>query len=462
MDVVVRLAAALVLLAAAALGAGLYVGAGRGPGPAIEIHEPARFIGRQVEFEATIDPGDAELTAVTAVLEQNGVTVPIFSLSAPDDSRITQETDTRIRIGRSLTRDAYREIVQGPASIAVEATQARFFGLRERSAAARHDVEARFTPPRLSIASTFHFVNHGGAELVVYRVNPPDAESGVRVGDRSYRGYPASAAGAESPDDTLRAALFALLHDQELDAPIRLYARDGAGNEAEADFDHRVFPRRFRRSRLAIGDRFLARVVPNIVARSAEFASIPLPPDAGLLEQYLAINGPLRRLNAERIRALAADTADERLWSEPFRQLANSQVESGFGDHRTYLYEGREVDQQVHLGFDLSVTANVPIVAANAGRVIWADYLGIYGNCIIVDHGLGLQSLYAHLSSIGVGVGDAVALGDELGRSGMTGLAGGDHLHFTMLLHGEPVTPVEWWDPHWLEDRVDRKLREAS
>ena len=458
----IRLVAALALLGAVALGAGLYVGAGRGPGPAIEIHEPARFIGRQVEFSATVDPGDAELTAVTAAIEQGGVTVPIFSLSAPDDSRITQETDTRIRIGRSLTREAYRDLVEGPASISVEATHARLFGLRERSAAARRDVEARFTPPRVSIASTFHFVSHGGAELAVYRVNPPDAESGVRVGDRAYRGYPASAAGVGTPDDTLRVAFFALLHEQELDAGIRLYARDGAGNETEAGFDHRVFPRRFRRSRLTVGDRFLARVVPDIVARSEAFASIPLPPDAGLLEQYLAINGPLRRLNAERIRELAAETADERLWSEPFRQLANSQVESGFGDHRTYLYEGREVDQQVHLGFDLSVTANVPIVAANAGRVIWADYLGIYGNCIIVDHGLGLQSLYAHLSSIGVGVGDAVALGDELGRSGMTGLAGGDHLHFTMLLHGEPVTPVEWWDPHWIEDRVDRKLRDAS
>ena len=458
----VRVVVALVVLAAAALGAGLYVGAGRGPGPAIEIHEPARFIGRQVELEVTIDPGDAELTAVTAVIEQNGVTVPFFSLSAPDDSRITQETDTRIRISRSLSREAYREIVQGPASIAVEATQTRFFGLRERSAAARHDVEARFTPPRLSIASTFHFVNHGGAELAVYRVNPPDAESGVRVGDRSYRGYPASAAGVDSPDDTLRVALFALLHHQELDTPIRLYARDGAGNEAEAEFDHRVFPSRFRRSRLTVSDRFLARVVPEIVARSAEFASIPLPPDAGPLEEYLAVNGPLRRLNAERIRELAAGTAGERLWSEPFRQLANSQVESGFGDHRTYVYDGREVDQQVHLGFDLSVTANVPILSANAGRVVWADYLGIYGNCVIVDHGLGLQSLYAHLSSIGVGPGDAVALGDELGRSGMTGLAGGDHLHFTMLLHGEPITPVEWWDPHWIEDRLTRKLRDAS
>lgn len=457
-----RFAVGFLLLAAVAFGAGLYVDAGRGPGPAIEIHEPARFIGRQVEFEATIDPGDGELTAVTAVIEQNGVTVPIFSLEAPDDTRIVQETDTRIRISRSLTRDAYRELAEGPASIAVAATRARLFGLRESSAAARRDVEARFTPPRVSIASTFHFVNHGGAELVVYRVSPPDAESGVRVGDRSYRGYPASAAGVDSPDDTLRVALFALLHEQELDAPIRLYARDGAGNEAEADFDHRVFPRRFRRSRLTVGDRFLARVVPDIAARSEAFASIPLPPDAGLLEQYLAINGPLRRLNAERIRELAADTAGERLWSEPFRQLANSQVESGFGDHRTYLYEGREVDQQVHLGFDLSVTANVPILAANAGRVVWADYLGIYGNCVVVDHGLGLQSLYAHLSSIGVGAGDTVDIGDELGRSGMTGLAGGDHLHFTMLLHGEPVTPVEWWDPHWIEDRVTRKLRDAS
>ena len=457
--VVIRLIPALVLLAVAALGAGLYVGAGRGPGPVIEIHEPARFIGRQVQFEATIDAGDADLIAVTAAIEQNAVTVPIFSLSTPDNSRIAQETDTRIRISRSLTRDAYRELTEGSASISVQATHARLFGLRERSATARHDVEARFTAPRLSIASSFHYVNHGGAELVVYRVNPPDVESGVRVGDHFYRGYPASAAGVDTSDAALRVALFALLHGQELDTPIRLYARDGAGNETEANFDHRVFPRRFRRSRLSISDRFLARVVPAIIARSDAFSSIPLPPDAGLLEQYLAINGQLRRLNGERIRELAAETAGERLWSEPFRQLANSQVESGFGDHRTYVYDGREVDQQVHLGFDLSVTANVPILAANAGRVVWADYLGIFGNCVIVDHGLGLQSLYAHLVSIGVRTGDAVAINDPLGRSGMTGLAGGDHLHFTMLLNGEPISAVEWWDPHWIEDRVTRKLR---
>ena len=68
--------------------------------------------------------------------------------------------------------------------------------------------------------------------------------------------------------------------------------------------------------------------------------------------------------------------------------------------------------------------------------MLYADELGIYGNCVIVDHGMGVQSLYAHLSSIGVKPGDMVEKEQELGRSGMTGLAGGDHLHFTMLVNG--------------------------
>jgi murein DD-endopeptidase MepM/ murein hydrolase activator NlpD len=157
--------------------------------------------------------------------------------------------------------------------------------------------------------------------------------------------------------------------------------------------------------------------------------------------------------------ALAAETAPEPLWDGPFRQLGNSQVESGFADHRTYLHEGQEVDQQIHLGFDLASTANAPILASNTGRVVFADYLGIYGNCVIVDHGMGLQSLYAHLSSISVSAGDSVTSDDQLGLSGRTGLAGGDHLHFAILLQGWPITPMEWWDSHWIDDRIMRKLQ---
>jgi hypothetical protein len=75
---------------------------------------------------------------------------------------------------------------------------------------------------------------------------------------------------------------------------------------------------------------------------------------------------------------------------------------------------------------------------------------------------MGVQSLYGHLSSITVEVGDRINRGETIGRSGATGLAGGDHLHFTVLVAGHPVNPVEWWDPHWVADRVDRKLVEAG
>jgi murein DD-endopeptidase MepM/ murein hydrolase activator NlpD len=120
------------------------------------------------------------------------------------------------------------------------------------------------------------------------------------------------------------------------------------------------------------------------------------------------------------------------------------------------------VDHQTHLGFDLASYAGTPIIAANRGKVLFADELGIYGNCVILDHGMGVQSLYAHLSSIGVKVGDMVEKAQELGKSGMTGLAAGDHLHFTMLVNGHMVNPVEWWDSHWIEDRILRKLRAAG
>ena len=126
------------------------------------------------------------------------------------------------------------------------------------------------------------------------------------------------------------------------------------------------------------------------------------------------------------------------------------------------MRERKEIDQQVHLGFDLAVTANYPVHAGNRGTVVFANYLGIYGNTVVLDHGLGVQSLYAHLSTIGVNIGDEVTLGQELGRSGTTGLAAGDHLHFTMLVNGQAVNPVEWWDAKWMEDRVMRKIREAA
>jgi murein DD-endopeptidase MepM/ murein hydrolase activator NlpD len=131
---------------------------------------------------------------------------------------------------------------------------------------------------------------------------------------------------------------------------------------------------------------------------------------------------------------------------------------SSFADHRTYVYDGREVDQQTHLGFDLASTARSEVQAANKGTVVLARYFGIYGNSVLIDHGLGLMTLSAHLSAVDVKEGQAVERGAVIGRSGATGLAGGDHLHFTTLVHGLPVNPIEWWDGKWIKDRVSSKL----
>jgi murein DD-endopeptidase MepM/ murein hydrolase activator NlpD len=179
---------------------------------------------------------------------------------------------------------------------------------------------------------------------------------------------------------------------------------------------------------------------------------------ADLLDSFLKINGELRRRNTQTIADLAKKTMPQMLWTDAFQPLGNASVEARFADNRTYVYMGKEVDRQVHLGFDLAVVQRTPVLAANTGVVVHAGYLGIFGNCVILDHGLGVQSLYGHLSSIGVKVGDRVNKGQEIGRSGMTGLAAGDHLHFTMLVNGHPVNPVEWWDPKWMQDRVLRKI----
>jgi murein DD-endopeptidase MepM/ murein hydrolase activator NlpD len=253
-------------------------------------------------------------------------------------------------------------------------------------------------------------------------------------------------------------AFFALLHDQDLNTPIRLFARDEAGNTARADFDYRSFPKPFKRSQIKLDDPFLERVVSAILEGTTE-----IKPEGNTLAKFLVINGELRRKNAEKIASFASQTSAELLWGGTvFHPFRNNAVESAFADHRTYVYQGKEVDQQIHLGFDLASYTGTPIVAANRGEVVFADELGIYGNCVIVDHGMGVQSLYAHLSSIDVKPGQMVEKEATLGRSGMTGLAGGDHLHFTMLVNGRMVNPVEWWDSHWVEDRILRKLRAAG
>ena len=454
-----------------ALAGGTYVAAGRTAPAMLSIDQPTGPIGQAGTLQVTAQAPGASLATVEGTITQNGRVFPLFNqtdaeahtLSGADAVRVDAD---HLRITRSIGKASIADLQAGPATITVTATRRSFLELREIQASVSREVQVSLEPPRLAVLSTTHYVNHGGSEMVMYRATPADVVSGVRVGTVEYRGYPAAAAGIPNADPALKVAFFGLLVDQPLQTPIVAFARDAAGNEATAQFVDRVFEKAFRKSRIPVDDRFFNRAVPAILEHSPGVtistgsyrADNPNDPLAG----FLKVNGDVRQMNARTIIDVTASSAAQKLWSEPFMQLGNSQVEAAFADARTYVYNGKDVDQQTHLGFDLAVTSHVAVLSANAGRVLYADWLGIYGNCVIVDHGLGVASLYGHLSSLAVKVGDSVTRGQELGRSGTTGLAAGDHLHFTMLVGGHAVNPVEWWDAHWIQDRVLRKLAEAG
>jgi murein DD-endopeptidase MepM/ murein hydrolase activator NlpD len=449
----------IVLLACA----GAFVAASRGAPPQLTIAKPERVVGQTGGVEVIATAPNAKFTKLTVTLEQNGKSIPIYSQEAPPaDATVTQSGRNEIHIARAIGKQTIPELQSGAARIVVTATRPSFLNLRQLTSSATKDFQVRLERPRIAVVSTHHYVNHGGSEMVVYRATPPDVLSGVRVGTLEYPGFPAAGAGVTGASPDLKVAFFVLLWNQDLNTPINAFARDEAGNDAKASFIDNVFEKPQKKSRIELDDKFLNRVVPEIAEHAPELKLAPPSEGSDMLPGFLRENGELRKINADFIAALAKKTSPNRLWDGPFVQLGNSKVEASFADHRTYFYQGKEVDQQVHLGFDLAVTEHVPVVAAAAGVVVHADWLGIYGNCIVIDHGMGVQSLYGHLMSFDVKPGDKVTRGQQIGRSDSTGLAGGDHLHFTMLVGGQMVTPVEWWDPHWIQDRVDRKLKEAS
>lgn len=451
--------ALLLLLVLGGLGLGVaYWMAGRQPGPSIDLRSPERFVGQSSPLEFFVEAPGGQFSRVDAVVEQGGQVTTVFSLDPNQQpaAEVKQASADRVWIIRPIGKQAIPTLAPGPARVTITASRPVLYGLREATSSVTREIEVRLEPPRVGVLSLHHFVNHGGAEFVVFRATPADVTAGVRVGDLSFPAYPGSAVGIADP--AVRIAFFALAYDQDLNAPISVFARDPGGNEATSQLDRRPFARPFAKSNIPIDDRFLQRVVPAI-AQNTPGAGIDT---SDLLQGFLRINNDLRRQNNEAIAALAQKTRPEMLFRDAFAQLGNTAVQSRFADYRTYFYQDKEIDRQVHLGFDLASVQQAPVAASNRGTVVFAGMLGIYGNCIVIDHGLGVQSLYAHLSSMDVAEGAAVEKGQVLGRTGITGLAGGDHLHFTMLVNGVAVNPVEWWDPKWMEDRVLRKIREGG
>ncbi len=430
------------LLAAAGLGVIVWLS---GATPTISLNPPVKAVGTATPVKVRISSKNG-IRYFRASVEQGGRSFTAMEMKTETARwkfwRMRQPLEQYEFV---VGRKSISQLQDGPARLVLEAKSDDWRG---SSAAMTVDISVRSRPPRLTVDGAQHYINQGGSEIVVFTTDPDVSDAGVRVGQYSFRSWrlPGGPPGS-------RFCIFAFPYDLAPEAAPVVYARDEAGNERTAGFWFRVFPKKFRVRRMELSDDFLRKVIQNIAPHAPQLSLTGDP-----VSDYLKINRELRAANNRELAGVRWKTEESFLWTKPFRQLANSQVEAAFADHRLYFYRGQKIDEADHLGFDLAVTANSRVAAANDGKVVFADYLGIYGNCVVIDHGYALQSIYGHLSSIGVKPGEMVRQGQEIGRSGSTGLAGGDHLHFSMQVDGEQVNATEWWDPHWIHDRILAKL----
>jgi murein DD-endopeptidase MepM/ murein hydrolase activator NlpD len=379
---------------------------------------------------------------VSAYLEQGGARYPLYE----ESGKARRLLWARHEPPRSVTFEAGKNkapnLKEGKARLVVEAVSNDFRG---RTSSAAADVDVVLTAPRVIPDDAQHYINQGGMELVTFAASGSWNEAGVRVGKYTFRSFPLPGKG---PDQ--RFSMFAYPWDLPADVVPVVYARNLAGTEATARFWFKLFPKKFRVRDFEVSDALLDKLVTSVDPTGQ------LAPGPDTLSRFLKINGELRRKNNQQMADLRFKTEEKILWSGPF--IHYGKEEADFADVRNYIFHGNKVDQQVHLGFDLSDVQNAPVNAANDGRVVYAADLGIYGNCIVVDHGYALQSIYGHLRQIDVKVGDMVKKGQKMGIAGQTGLAGGVHVHFSMQVDGVQVNPREWWDEHWIKDRILSKL----
>lgn len=296
-------------------------------------------------------------------------------------------------------------------------------------------------PPRVTRLDSPRYIRPGGAGIVTYKLTEEVAKHGVVLNGYFHPGFP-----MEGKQDVY-GAIIALPFDSKKINDAHVVAVDFAGNAGKAPFGMIVKKRKFKYDTINIPESFLSLKIPEFTQYYPEMSGTPI-------EQFVFINTEVRELNRESIAALCQDSLSEKLWSGRFGRMAGA-GRAGYADHRNYVYKGKTVDRQVHLGMDIASVRHAPVKAANKGKVAFTDYLGIYGNMVLLDHGTGVFTLYSHMSQINVVPGDIIEKNGVLGATGMTGMAGGDHLHFGVLVNGIIVDPLEWWDASWLNLHIE-------
>ena len=416
-----------------------------GQKPSLEIHPLPEFLTGPREFIVSASDTNRGLRSIKVTIKQKDREVVVFQKEFPGEGLFFRKGLRNFDTVFSINP---KELAQGAIDLEV-----RIRDYSKRNAGEgnlselQHKMVVDTVPPMIRPVSRLNYVKIGGAGLVLYQASPDATESGLFVNDIFFKGFPVH----NETQGPSHVCYFAVPHDIETNAKLYLMAKDKAGNQSQTGFNYRIRKKVFRTRKSVIAEQFLENVLPY-------FASYEFSSKGNNIEKFLKMNSDLREENRLTFLKLAGETTSEQLWEGPFLRHRNAETTAKFAERRIYYYKGERIDEQTHLGVDLASLANSEVEAANNGRVIFADHLGIYGLTVVLDHGQGVASSYSHLSKTLVEVGQNVEKGEVLGLTGQTGLAGGDHLHFAIMVAGVFVNPIEWWDAHWIQDNITRKL----
>ena len=426
----------LVLLAGGGLGA--YFVLDDLEGPVITLEPDTGRIAPGQDVKLIVNDKKSMIRSVKISVQKNNQSLVVldrtFTVGAPSQTVSFNLKEVGIR--------------DGAFKLEAIAHDTAFMGLGSGNKSSRTwEMRLDTQPPSIRMQSTAPALRRGSATAIAYTISEDVEKTGVQIGELFFPAF--------KQKNGLYYCFFAWpLHIPKAQIKPEVFAKDLAGNESRSRVLVNLYDKTFRNDTLNISDNFLDSKMPAFES---------LVPDANSnLERYIKMNNVIRLANEKRLQEVGQNTSPVMLWEGAFKRLPGSASRAAFGDHRTYMHNGTKIDEQTHMGQDLASLAKAPIPAGNTGKIILAEELGIFGNLVVIDHGLGLQSLYSHMSEISVAVGDTVQKGDIIGKTGTTGLAGGDHLHFGILMYGIQIQPLDWLDPKWIKNAITDRLADAA
>jgi murein DD-endopeptidase MepM/ murein hydrolase activator NlpD len=317
------------------------------------------------------------------------------------------------------------------------------------------DIHVDYRKPNVNILSNSYSITQGGSALVVFQASDTNLDKlYVEAGGNKFTAQPYK-------DEGYYAALIAWPFDKK-EFKAKVIAVDKAKNKRTADIPFYVKSHHYKVSWIKASDKFIDGKITDLASSDPEYSNID-----DRLERFVAINETMRLKNEDLIHGLSKVISTDLLekWKvTKFYPLRNGQKVASYGDERHYYYKNKDhkVSHSFHVGYDLASTRMATIKTSNAGTVVYANENGIYGNMPMIDHGLGLYSLYGHCSQLLVNEGDEVSVGQAIAKTGVSGLALGDHLHFGLLVQGIEVRPVEWFDQSWIRKNIDNIFKAAD